>query len=87
MKHFRKYGWKGGFQSWEAAQGRLEDRKQGKSWTKGVVLGRMEGGAEKLEARCSPFHPYGPSDHEFHPHPRIRREIETGRSGMEVGKD
>lgn len=56
----------------------------------GEELGRrggvgQDGGAGKLEAHCSPFHPYGPSDHEFHPHPRIRREIETGWEGLGSG--
>lgn len=39
----------------------------------------QDGGAGKLETHLSPFHPYDPSDHEFHPHPRIRRETETER--------
>lgn len=55
----------------------------------GEELGRrggvgQDGGARKLGAHLSPFHPYDPSDHEFHPHPRIRRETETERSETEV---
>lgn len=42
MEHFRKHGWKGGFQSWRAAQGRLEGRKWGESWAEGVVWARLE---------------------------------------------
>lgn len=30
--------------------------------------------AGKLGAHCSPFHPYDPSDPEFHPHPKIIEE-------------
>ena len=35
----------------------------------------------EVRAHCSPFHPYGPSDPEFHPHPGVGQEGRDGNQG------
>lgn len=40
-------------------------------------LVEAEWGCWEVGARCSPFHPYDPSDPEFRPHPGVRQGAET----------
>lgn len=58
----------------------------------GQELGRRGGAGQggdvgRLGVPLSPFHPYDPSDHEFHRHPGIRRQTETDQGRRLEWKD